>query len=125
MTNEQRLGERLKELIDVVGITQTALAQKLGLTQGYMNQVFVGKKRISATIIFEIAIGFTDLNLNWLIRGTGDMFLIEGTATAPISVSMVEEAPAVYLARRSGILEDMQERIADLEATVAKMKAKK
>jgi transcriptional regulator with XRE-family HTH domain len=125
VTDEQLLGLRLEEFLTVHDLKQVALAQIVGVEQGYLNQIVRGHKRISSTVIFGISKRFTDLNLNWLIRGVGDMLLVEADHPAPAEVSRVDEAPAVYLARRSGILEDMQDRIADLEATVAKMKAKK
>ena len=125
MTEEQQLGHRLEEFLTVHDLKQVALAQIVGVEQGYLNQIVRGHKRISSTVIFGISKRFTDLNLNWLIRGTGDMFLIEVTTTDPVPASRVEEAPAVYLARRSGILEDMQDRLAALEAELSKLKAKK
>lgn len=70
------IGQRIAEFLRVFDITQTALAQILGIHQGYLNQIITGKKRISATVIFGMSKSYTDLDLNWLIRGTGSMFLM-------------------------------------------------
>jgi len=83
VTEDQALGQRLQTLIDEVGMTQTALGQLIGVRQGYINQIFRGHKRISATAIFAIAKRFTNLNLHWLLRGDGPMWLFENYYPPP------------------------------------------
>jgi transcriptional regulator with XRE-family HTH domain len=78
MDEQIELGNRIKEFLNLENLTQTALSEIVGVKQGYLNQVVKGHKRISATVIFGIAKRFKNLNLNWLIRGHGDMFLHDG-----------------------------------------------
>lgn len=70
------IGRRIADFLQVNETTQTVLAQTVGVHQAYLNQIITGKKRISATVILGIANGYTDLNLNWLLRGQGAMFII-------------------------------------------------
>jgi len=99
VTEDQALGQRLQTLIDEVGMTQTALGQLIGVRQGYINQIFRGHKRISATAIFDIAKRFTNLNLHWLLRGEGEMWMPENhyPPPDPDTCTQVHESPPDYM----------------------------
>lgn len=77
MTEEQQLGERLRALIDENVSTQSAMSKIVGVKQGYLNQIVMGHKRISATIIFAIAKRFKNVNMRWLLTGEETMYNLE------------------------------------------------
>lgn len=121
MTEDQQLGQRLQTLINDVGMTQTALGQLIGVKQGYINQIFRGHKRISATAIFAIAKRVTDLNLHWLLRGDGEMWMpapAYPTTVVQAAPDVVEECPGRYGVPEWNILavvEDHERRLQALE----------
>jgi len=121
VTEDQRLGQRLQTLINDVGMTQTALGQLIGVKQGYINQIFRGHKRISATAIFAIAKRFTDLNLHWLLRGDGEMWMpapAYPTTVVQAAPDVVEECPGRYdvpESNLSAVVEDHERRLQALE----------
>lgn len=124
MTDDQALGQRLQTLIDEAGMTQTALGQLIGVRQGYINQIFRGHKRISATAIFAIAKRFTNLNLHWLLRGEGEMWMPENRYPPPPNpdiCTQVQESPANYVPEPDfvmdveGILRNHEKRLRALE----------
>ena len=104
-------------------MTQTALGQLIGVKQGYINQIFRGHKRISSTAIFAIAKRFTNLNLHWLLRGEGVMWMPENHYPPPdLNVcTQVQEQPADYLPALDGdvdvlkVLRNHEKRLRALE----------
>lgn len=102
-------------------MTQTALGQLIGVKQGYINQIFRGHKRISATAIFAIAKRFTDLNLHWLLRGDGEMWMpapAYPTTVVQAAPDVVEECPGRYGVPEwniSAVVEDHERRLQALE----------
>lgn len=76
MSNEDNaVGLRLEKYMLSQGLRQIEMARVLGVEYGYLNQIVRGRKRISSTVIFRLAELYPDLNLNWLLRGTGAMLL--------------------------------------------------
>jgi addiction module HigA family antidote len=70
-------GERIRDLLRELGMTQTALAKQCGVSPQYLNNIIRGQQRITqefATALLN-AIG---VNLNWLFAGKGPMFLDGG-----------------------------------------------
>lgn len=67
--------ERIKQLEDVCGMTETAFAKRIGMTQNTLWRQLNGTRKVSAETIIGIAEAFPDLDCNWLLRGTGDMML--------------------------------------------------
>jgi transcriptional regulator with XRE-family HTH domain len=105
-----------------MGVSQSDFAKQFGYTQGYVNQVLLGKKNLSANFIFEISNGIKNLDLNWLIRGTGQMFLDTYHLEQPVTA--VQEPEHKYQQGR-GVLEEMQQQIAALQIEMERVKQRK
>jgi transcriptional regulator with XRE-family HTH domain len=125
VTEDQALGQRLQTLIDEVGMSQTALAQLIGLKQGYINQIFRGHKRISSTAIFAIAKRFENLNIRWLLLGSGTMWILENYYPPPEIGSgalVIHEPPPGYDPAADpptdiySVLRDHEQRLRTLES---------
>jgi len=122
------MGKRLRDVMDTHGLTQEAFAKKFGFTQGYFSQILMGKKNLSANFIFAISDGFKDLDLNWLIRGTGDMFLLSTPAYQHAEQVAAMHEPAMPYQQKAaggvGVVEELQARVAALEKKLSELKKK-
>lgn len=66
-------GRRLKEIRELLQISQDDFAEMLGVSQGHLSQIEKGKRHISYAIIESLVKNLPILNLNYLINGEGDI----------------------------------------------------
>lgn len=67
------INERIAQCIATTGLTKTAFAQKIGLTQAYVSALSTGRKVPSDRTIADICREF-NVNEAWLRSGEGEMF---------------------------------------------------
>jgi transcriptional regulator with XRE-family HTH domain len=84
----ETLGERLKQALQKLGVTQQELAEKIGFTQSYVSRVSNGVK-IPSSRFFEIISHELYLNPSWLRNGTGEMFLAADSGLSPQDAAIV------------------------------------
>lgn len=118
MTEGEKLkserGDRLRQARKSLGITQQAMADKIGIQRPSYNQIENGRAGIAddtQSVLAEL-----NINLNWIITGKGDMFLKE------------PDPPEA----ESHLMEEMEERVrrirldvSDIEDTLKKMLGRK
>lgn len=75
MSNKTEQGARLDALIKASKMTQSAFAQLVGVTQGYVTQMITGRKSISAKVINNITLKIPKVNIDWLLNGVGGIYL--------------------------------------------------
>lgn len=66
--------ERLLNVIEYSGLSQTAFAKKIGSTQANLWRQLNGQKVNVATVV-SVAEQFPEIDCNWLLRGTGSMLV--------------------------------------------------
>ena len=66
--------ERIKELINSLGIKKVEFSQRLNLSQPFVSELCSGAKSPSDRTILDICREF-NVNEEWLRYGTGEMFL--------------------------------------------------
>lgn len=72
MTVENTFTERLNMALQRRGITQRALSEAAGLSEGYVSHICVGRmKSVTAPIIFRIADAL-ECSARWLATGEED-----------------------------------------------------
>jgi transcriptional regulator with XRE-family HTH domain len=73
-TDEQgcRPGERLQKFLEEKDMTQTDLARMCDVTPQYVNNTVRGRQRLSQKLSEHLSQS-TDINLNWLYTGEGQM----------------------------------------------------
>jgi phage repressor protein C with HTH and peptisase S24 domain len=76
--------ERLYQYFDYKGIKPTAFEKEIGISNGYFGKTYRKKASIGSDIIKTIIENSPDLNLEWLIMGTGDMIKAENNE-APVN----------------------------------------
>lgn len=73
MDAAKEIGERIKEIIDALGITQTEFATKLNISQSMVSKMCSGASEPSSRTIFDICDKF-NIDEFWLVTGFGEMF---------------------------------------------------
>lgn len=67
------MNERIKEVRNRLGFTQTEMAQRLGIANNTITAYEAGRRIPSTAIITSICREF-NVNEEWLLNGTGEMF---------------------------------------------------
>lgn len=85
--NAVNLNERLKELRAALGISQVALARRVGVTRAAISRLESGSNGFTNQMIKSICREFS-VNKEWFITGNGDMFVFSGSED--IKESLIE-----------------------------------
>lgn len=79
--------ERIYILLEHKGIKPTVLEKKIHLSNGYFS---IQKKRnadVGENAIRKVAVFFSDVNIEWLITGKGEMLKHQHTLNAPLDIN--------------------------------------
>ena len=79
MTNNNTINGRIREIILSAGITDSAFAKRIGVTQSVMASMFQRGTEPSAKVLTSILLTYEDISAEWLLRGKGQMLLSEVT----------------------------------------------
>lgn len=110
-------GVRLQKLIKALKMNQVSFARSLGMTQPNISRMTSGDNKISTEVLNRITQLHKNVNLHWLLTGEGEMFM-----TAPAEhTDQVSEPSGPYAVQGKGKLEDMEERIEQLEEAVRRL----
>lgn len=69
----QKTGERIKQIMDSLGLTQQEFAQKLGVSPASLSNIFNGKSRPTMNHTNAIHRAFPSINMGWVLFGEGNM----------------------------------------------------
>ncbi|HPH54146.1 MAG TPA: helix-turn-helix transcriptional regulator [Bacteroidales bacterium] len=67
-------GIRLKKLMKVLNLNQVDFAKSVGVTQPNISKIVNGESSLSAELLARMADTYNQLNLHWLLTGSGEMF---------------------------------------------------
>jgi len=99
----KKIIDRLAEYIELKDISLNAFDKSIGMSNGYIGKQIKNKASIGGDIIEKIACVHTDLNIDWLITGKGELLknsdevmgkampTLDVTATATLLLKRVEE----------------------------------
>ena len=80
---EQTLKQRVIKVVEMeYGTSVNKFAAALGLRQTTLNDQINGNSKISATVILAILSVHPNISAEWLLRGKGEMYSIDGTETS-------------------------------------------
>ena len=79
MTNNNTINGRIREIILSAGITDSAFAKRIGVTQSVIASMFQRGTEPSAKVLTSILLTYDDISAEWLLRGKGQMLLSEVT----------------------------------------------
>ena len=77
MTNNNTINGRIREIILSAGITDSAFAKRIGVTQSVIASMFQRGTEPSAKVLTSILLTYEDISAEWLLRGKGQMLLSE------------------------------------------------
>ena len=72
---------RIKQLQDVLGVSENELAQRLGMKQSTLNSYSLGKRKPSYELAESVLATFVDVSAEWLMRGDGPMYISDLPST--------------------------------------------
>ncbi|HLO89782.1 MAG TPA: helix-turn-helix transcriptional regulator [Lentimicrobium sp.] len=78
VTNVSRnfdLNARILQLIEILGITNNKFASEIGISSGRMSNIATNRNKPDSELLAKIVKRYTNVNMKWLLIGTGEMFL--------------------------------------------------
>lgn len=100
------MNKRLKQVIEYYGITPHKFSQKIGLSEGTIRKILNANTSIKSENLEKLAQTFTEINLDWLITGRGEMLFSEQPKTdTPVAATPDALRMIADLARENGQLQ--------------------
>mgnify|MGYP000755121609 FL=1 len=100
------MNNRLQRFLDAENITQSQLAERLGVAKASISHILAGRNKPGFDFIQSMAQNYPDLNLDWLIAGKGKMYKSQNS---PQALQLSEEPRLSTTGKDSGRLFDSQE----------------
>lgn len=69
------INQRIYEVIQFLGLTPTAFADEIGIQRSGLSHILKGRNRPSLDVVQKIVARYPDINLAWLVNGTGNLSL--------------------------------------------------
>ena len=103
--------ERISALMKHMGMSQKDFAKEIRISPGTLSSIFSGRNKTTLNTLNNIHDRFPEVNMDWLMNGTGDMFV----SSAPVSpqieagegASSVTSFPASGLPLQPGFAEHL------------------
>lgn len=83
--------DRLSQFIENKQLIAGALADRLGIQRSTLSHLFAGRNKPGFDFLQKLSDEFPELNLNWMVTGTGDMFFDKNSSLAPVIEQEKEE----------------------------------
>lgn len=81
---EETINQRIILFLRESSVTVTAVARQLGISQTTLSMQLKGERALSAGIIEKILIAFPNVSAEWIMRGTGTMYIGECETSAGV-----------------------------------------
>lgn len=79
------IAARIKELIETLHLSNADFAKQTKLNPATVSHILSGRNKASLQVIENIKTTFTNVNIDYLITGHGELFSIVTNVTAPAS----------------------------------------
>ena len=131
---EKSVCVRIKNALKENGLTENSVAAGDGAVQSRLNSQLKGDSRISLNTILRILDACPNVSADWLLRGSGDMWINNTTVTnSHINKSIVNSDNAVLndtcvqelIAAKDAIISEKDKRIAEKDEYIALLKSQK
>jgi transcriptional regulator with XRE-family HTH domain len=75
LTGNKGMKDRIRKVMESQHMTQQNFAQFIGVSTAALSSIFNGRTKATLNTVEAIRSKLPDINIEWLIFGTGDMFL--------------------------------------------------
>ena len=89
------MNQRLKEVRQVLNMSQAKFAKALSMSNGYVAQIELGNTKVNDRII-KLLHFVLNVNEEWLRTGKGDMFEEEPNTQLALAISSFKELKPIY-----------------------------
>lgn len=83
MINVEKFAKRLMKVMDHYEISAAILASKIGVQRSSISHILSGRNKPSLEFVLKILKAFPEVELYWLLNGTGSFPKIDSTPTPP------------------------------------------
>lgn len=83
--------ERIRQVMEYMQMKQKAFAAKIGISEASLSGVFNGRTRANNRHVEGIHNAFPQINLNWLMFGTGEMLTTQQMEQSPTLSEITEK----------------------------------
>ena len=83
--------DRIKQLMESQHMTQKSFSEFLEKSQGTISSIFTGRTRPTLDIIEAIKTKFPEVSINWLLFGTGEMYVSKPETTNESPIEMTDK----------------------------------
>lgn len=113
---------RLKKISEHLKLKQYILAQRLGVSAGFISKMISGQEDITGKILISLSENFPTVNVDWLMKGDGDMMRPDTLKTVEEPGSKYQNVPDDPFGDLKQLLAYYEQRIKVLEADVERLK---
>lgn len=74
---EYSVYQRLMSILENKQLSVNALSKIIGMSQTTLNTQLKGERTLAASVVEKFLLSFSDVSAEWVMRGTGNMYLDE------------------------------------------------
>jgi len=104
------VGQRLRNLREILGLSQDVFAKQLNITQGALSHYEKNRILMSLPVAFSIY-AQTKCNIHWLLTGDGDMF-IDNTKNINFETNLLCDST------RDNYIKELESKVSELKKNV-------
>ena len=98
-THPLTMKDRIKQLMESQHMTQKSFSEFLEKSQGTISSIFTGRTRPTLDIIEAIKTKFPEVSINWLLFGTGEMYVSKPETTNESPIEMTDKHEPILTQR--------------------------
>lgn len=102
--------DRIRQILSISGLSETQFAKKIGVPQNTLwRQLNDRSRKLSLETVLAVLNTFKDIDSNWLLRGEGDMLLVNSNQDKRMD-SLVD-----VIAMQQEVIKNLQDKIKQLQ----------
>lgn len=102
--------DRIRQILSISGLSETQFAKKIGVPQNTLwRQLNDRSRKLSLETVLAVLNTFKDIDSNWLLRGEGDMLLVNSSQDKRMD-SLVD-----VIAMQQEVIKNLQDKIKQLQ----------
>lgn len=115
--------DRLRQIIEYYNVSVNAFSVKIGVSEAAIRRFLTDKNGLSVDTLTKISNIYSEINLDWLITGRGEMIFSQPSSASPQNASSDALALIADLARENGRLQaennELKKELAQAETKMA------